>query len=406
MRVPDAERHLLAALEEMEIIDCHEHLPPEADRLSWQVDVFTLFSHYTAPDFIVAGMRQADYERTQDATLPLDYRWRLFEPYWRQVRWNSYARAALITAKRFYGFDDINAETYQPLSDAIRKQNTPGLYQRVLGDACRIRTSLTQCGRTDTGTSLLTPLLHMTPDMSSWRAIQGCGYCQGQTMHTLDDFLDACRAAFTKGQAEGCVGLKMMSNPYGNPDRAAAVTAFDNLREGRPADHDALRSYYVDQMVGFAGELGLVVAVHTGYWGDFRTLAPTHMIPLLQRHPRTRFDMYHLGYPYVRESLMIGKAFPNTWLNLAWTHIISQRFAVESLDEAIDLVPMNKILGFGGDYGKPVEKVIGHLAMAKEDIAQVLARRVAAGRWTEKQALAIARQWLWDNPVELYRLRV
>jgi predicted TIM-barrel fold metal-dependent hydrolase len=130
------------------------------------------------------------------------------------------------------------------------------------------------------------------------------------------------------------------------------------------------------------------------------------MIPILERHPKTRFDLYHLGYPWMRESLMLGKGFANVWLNFCWTHVISQRFAMDGLDEAIDLIPMNKIIAFGGDYHLPVEKVYGHLVMAREDIARVLARRIERKQMTEDQAIGLARKWLWDNPVELYRLKV
>jgi len=101
---------------------------------------------------------------------------------------------------------------------------------------------------------------------------------------------------------------------------------------------------------------------------------------------------------------MLGKGFANVWLNFCWTHIISQRFAIEVLDEEIDVVPMNKVIGFGGDYALPVEKVYGHLVMAREDIAHVLARRIESGQMTEDQALALARKWLFDNPRDLYRL--
>jgi len=162
----------------------------------------------------------------------------------------------------------------------------------------------------------------------------------------------------------------------------------------------------VDEMIRFAGEQDLVVAVHTGYWGDFRTLDPLHMIPIIERHPKVRFDLYHLGYPWVRESLMLGKGYANVWLNFCWTHVISQRFAMDGLDEAIDLIPMNKLIGFGGDYHLPVEKTYGHLVMAREDIARVLAARIERKQMTEDQAIALARKWLWDNPVELYRLKL
>jgi predicted TIM-barrel fold metal-dependent hydrolase len=244
-------------------------------------------------------------------------------------------------------------------------------------------------------------------EMERWEAIAHPPFEPTAGVRTLDDYLDALRRYVVRVKSEGAVGLKMMSNPYCQPDRAAALEAFEKLRTGAieclpPVN--PLRDYVIDQTIAFAATQGLVIAVHTGYWGDFRTLDPLHMIPILQRHPNARFDIYHLGYPWVRQAIMLGKGFPNVWLNLCWTHIISQQFVMAALDEAIDLIPMNKILAFGGDYALPVEKVYGHLVMAREDIARVLARRIGDGFFTEEEALNIAHQWFWDNPRQLYEL--
>jgi len=291
----------------------------------------------------------------------------------------------------------------------MQEANTPGLYERVLRYSCKIRTALTQCGSTDVGTPLLTPLMPMVHEVETWDALKRPPFERDAEVRSLDDYLDAVRRYVARVREEGAVGLKMVSNPYESPSREDALAAFGKLRdakEPRLPSPNPLRDYIVDQTISIAMELDLVVAVHTGYWGDFRALDPLHMIPILQRHPKARFDIYHLGYPWVREALMLGKGFANVWLNLCWTHIISQRFAVAGLDEAIDLVPMNKILAFGGDYGTPVEKTYGHLVMAREDLAEVLGRRIRAKQMTESQALALARKWFWDNPMELYRLKV
>jgi hypothetical protein len=77
-----------------------------------------------------------------------------------------------------------------------------------------------------------------------------------------------------------------------------------------------------------------------------------------------------------------------------------------ALDEWLDLVPVNKTIAFGGDYAKPVEKIFGHLTMAREDIARVLAARVADRLMTETQAVDVAHRWFYENPKELYRLSV
>ena len=56
-------------------------------------------------------------------------------------------------------------------------------------------------------------------------------------------------------------------------------------------------------------EEGFVIAVHTGYWGDFRELSPLNIIQLIKRNPEGIFDLYHLGYPWIRESINIAKQF-------------------------------------------------------------------------------------------------
>ncbi|MCC6445161.1 MAG: amidohydrolase family protein [Armatimonadetes bacterium] len=410
MELNALEKSLMAAMEEFEIIDCHEHLGPEKNRLAAEVDVFTLFAHYTRGDLSVAGMSETVYQSLFNRDIPLSRRWEIFAPFWKQIRWGSYARAALLAAEKFYGASDINENTYQAISEAMRAANTPGIYERVLKDACKIRTSLTQCGSTDLGTPLLTPVMPLiSGEVESWNSLTHPAFEPEAQVRFLDDYLDAVRRYVMRVKSEGAVGLKMMSNPYESPDRSEAMSAFERLRSGaesRLPSPNPLRDYIVDRIIDFAASQDMVVAVHTGYWGDFRTLDPLHMIPILQRHPKARFDIYHLGYPWVREALMLGKGFPNVWLNLCWTHIISQRFVVAALDEAIDLIPMNKLLAFGGDYGLPVEKVYGHLVMAREDIARVLALRIAEGQMTETQALSLAHQWFWENPKELYRLDV
>ena len=406
--------HLLDAIRKFEIIDCHEHLGPEKWRVERSVDVFTLFSHYTRGDLLVAGLSDKDYQALFDQNISLERRWVLFKPYWERIRWTSYARSALIAAQKFYGFSDINDNTYQPLSEAIQKANQPGIYQCVLGDACKIRTALTQCGQTDLGTSLLTPLMPIffREELGTWDKLSHPSFTPGASIRSLDDYLDALRHYVLRVKSEGAVGLKMASSPYQNPDRREAINSFENMRSGvldqlcTPPERNPFIDYVTDQMIAFAGQQDLVVAVHTGYWGDFRLLDPLHMIPLLQRHPTVRFDIYHLGFPWIRQALMLGKGFPNVWLNLCWTHIISQRAVVSALDEAIDLIPTNKLLAFGGDYGIPVEKVYGHLVMAQEDIAEVLARRVTENQMTETQAIELAHHWFWDNPVELYKLKL
>ena len=82
--------------------------------------------------------------------------------------------------------------------------------------------------------------------------------------------------------------------------------------------------------------------------------------------------------------------------------IISQAQTCSGVDELLDQVPINKVLGFGGDYARPVEKVVGHLHMAREDFAAVFARRIDRGRMSFDEAMEILHMWFWENPLDLY----
>jgi len=411
MKLTKTAQRLYDEFAQWEIIDCHEHLPPESVRLQQKVDVFTLFGHYTRTDLVTAGMANQDYDRIQNTDLPLELRWKIFRPHLENVRHGAYARPAFIAAKEFFGFDDITDDNYVALSEAMQKANTPGVYVRYLREKCKIRTSLTQCGRTDTGTDLLTPLMPMGnyTGINKWEQVEQRAAELSERVNTLDDYLGVISKGLAKWKSEGAVGIKMAANPYGSPERAPAHAAFEQLRTGEVKEivgANPLVDFLVEKTLDLAAQHDLVVAVHAGMWGDFRTLDAHHMIPIFPRHPKTRFDLYHMGMPEVRATGVIGKNNANVWLNLAWAHVISPKMTMAALDEWIDLVPVNKILAFGGDYGKPVEKVYGHLVMAREDIATVLGRRVDDGLMTEDQTLAVARKWFWDNPVELYRLKV
>ncbi|HIE27043.1 TPA: hypothetical protein EYP66_07135 [Candidatus Poribacteria bacterium] len=406
MNYTPTEEHLIEAMERMEIVDAHEHLPPESSRTNAEVDVLTLFSHYTRTDLITAGMKPEEYDRMFDQSIALSERWKLFRPHLENIRYGSYARPAFIAAKEFYGYDDINDDTYEAISGRMAAANTPGIYDRVIREKCNIKVCLTQAGRTDFDRNYLIPLmpLDIYGSVSSAEEVtKKADDLQMQVSH-LDDYLELANRGVNKWKSEGAVGLKMSTRPSTSPDQKAAEEQFSKLLSGEKADMRTINNFLMHKMLDIAAELDMVVAVHTGMWGDFRTLDPKFMISIVPQHPETRFDIYHLGMPWVRETAVIGKNFPNVWLNFCWCHIISPKMTCSVLDEVIDLVPMNKILGFGGDYSKPVEKIYGHLVMAREDIATVLGGRIDRGLMNMDEAVCIAQKWLVDNPRELYKL--
>ncbi len=437
MKLSNTSRRLLEIFEDMKIIDVHEHLPPEKVRTGRKVDALTLFSNYVRWDLASAGMPQESINSLQDTDIPVKERWKKFAPYLEIVRYGSFARASFIAAKELYGYNDVNETNCIALSEKMTDENTPGIYDRILRKKCKIEAVLTQSSywgrwwsrdRMDFDDDLLVPLaephLGGFTDIRTKKEIDELAAKIGETVKTLDDYLVLTKKGLEKWKSAGAVGLKMSSLPYCISDRRQAESLFDKLmhnpNENLP-EMNPIRSYLMESILDQAAELDLVVAVHAGTWvpPKYSSHDPQHMIPVIINHPNTRFDLYHLGFPYVRKTIMIAKNFPNVWLNLCWCHILSPSMTCSAMDEILDAVPVNKVIAFGGDYGigpmgpvgakkmgPPVEKVYGHLLIARENVAKVLATRVDNGLLTLDQAVSIAEKWFYHNPKELYKLRM
>ena len=104
------------------------------------------------------------------------------------------------------------------------------------------------------------------------------------------------------------------------------------------------------------------------------------------------------------EAACFAKQFSNVTLDLTWVQIIVPEGAREGLAHMLDMVPVNKIHGFGGDALAP-ETVWGALEVARENIAHVLADSVTIGRMTETQAVDVAGRLLGGNARRIFNLR-
>ncbi len=99
----------------------------------------------------------------------------------------------------------------------------------------------------------------------------------------------------------------------------------------------------------------------------------------------------------------MAKNLPNVTIDMSWAYIISPTFAHRFLNEAIETVPADKILAFGGDYEVP-EGAYAHAMLCREVVAKVLTDKVNEGYWSEAEALRFARAILRENAIRTFRL--
>lgn len=408
MRPTETEAWLRQEMETMPVVDAHEHLPPERLLLAEHTDALLFFRQYTRLVMFSAGLEESAFLRMHDPDTPLDERFRIFESCRGLIEASAPARAAHIALKRFYGEDELTRANFDSITERMRALRLPGLYQRVLREACGIKAVLQNYEEMDYDDPLLRPV-PMIGIGGEWGGFHDLAEKITRGKHgfnSIDEYIEERGERLRRLKLQGAVAFKTSSHPYCDPDRSAAKEVFRHLRKGdrsyaRTDLPNPLLNYLTDRLLGIVGELGLPVAVHTGVWGDYRELDPKELIPHIMHHPEVRFDIFHMGLPFVRDTGRIGANFGNVWLNMCWAHTISPTMAINALDEWVDQVAANKIIAFGGDVRWCVEKVFGHLTLAREVVAAVLGRRIDRGLLKRDRALALARRWFLENPGEL-----
>ncbi len=417
---------LKAAVDQATLYDTHEHLLFEKVRTEQEVDFFTLAGHYAMNEVISAGLGGEELARVRDPKAPLADRWRAFEPFWRSARYTGYGQALRIAMRDIYG-TEISGQSIGRLNEAIRAANKPGLYSTVLRekariDWCLVDTDWTKVRRGAEPDYFLRAQrfdAFVTP--ASRRDVERLEKSFGVAIHTLADFRLALERRFDKALESGMVAVKsalayrrdLLFREVAEPDAArdwerlmkGNVEPPKGFRSAKQRPFRDLEDHMFHQVVRLAEALRVPIQIHTGLLAGnscfVENTSPVALTNLFYLYPAARFDLFHIGYPYQEELGVLVKLFPNVYVDFCWAHIISPPAARRALDVWIETVPLNKILGFGGDYRFP-ELTYAHARMARQNIAQVLAGKVEAGLFDEAEAAGIGRMLLRDNALSLF----
>ncbi len=411
-------RSLIEELASIPTIDAHEHLPSETERLTMTLDFYSLFEHYCRGDLVSAGMPDSVMNSLKQREGSLAQRWELFKPYFSAIRTTAYTRSALLVIRDILGFPDLNDDTYQPISQKLRDANKPGHYDEILMKKCNIKACIQCWHYGEPGPDYF---YHLAPapllvNINNKAQLLLAAQPAGIDVANLDDYLQIMEKTVALWKEDPkVVGIKSAhaysrSIAFQRVEKQTAQRLFTDLmrqEQLRNADYLVLQDYLMYELTGLAVAADLPMVFHTGLqagnYNNIKNANPLHLQPLLTAFRRARFDIFHGGMPWVREVAVLAKYFPGVHLNMAWMNIISPAQTRSALSEWLDMVPNTKIFGFGGDYNI-VEKVYGHLVMARQNIAHVLAAKVVDGQFDLAEARLVARRLIHDNPREFYRL--
>ncbi|HOA74139.1 MAG TPA: amidohydrolase family protein [Phycisphaerae bacterium] len=412
---------ILQAVDRIQVIDTHEHQEEEWQRLTQKIDFYRLFTHYAASDLVTAGLREESLRKLENPEVPIDEKWRLFEPFYLAARNTAYCKAVQIAIRDLYEIEELDRKTYVTLTERMRERNKPGVVSWILRDRCRIR--LAQVNALDTGyfrvktdAELFQQDLSVV-DLLRWpSAVESLERHLDVSITSLAAYADAIEKLFAK-YGSMADAIKQQS-AYFRPQFFADVPDADAERvfnatlkkpkETTPEQERVMTDWAFHRCVRHCIEHDLPIKIHTGYEAGnndmcLENLNPNLLSNLFRQYPRAKFDIFHIGYPYEAELVAVAKQYANVYVDMCWAWIIDPIASRHFLKRCLTAVPASKIFAFGGDY-MYAEPVYGHLRLARHGIARCLSELVEEEFFTRDQAIAVAHRILHDNAAIVFRV--
>ena len=410
-------QRLLDHIESVRTVDCHSHTDLSTEYAKKKLDLFSMMAYFARD--IASVVEQS--ELLAPASLADDAaRWDALKEILDRSRNVSYWRHNIVMYRELFGLEDsdLNDANWQALNRAVKdKTAQPDWYRHVTVDVCGLRTQVKNIPWFESWEpEYFTAVLRMERALMLQQAQEREALSQhtGIEITGLKSAKDSLAALTDEYRERGAVGIKLAHAyrrtlasepvPEADADRLFARAMAEGTLS--PAETKAIEDHLVFFLADLAAQHDLVFQIHTGVqgnWGVIPHSDPLLLIPLLSAFRSVKFDLFHAGYPYSREIGMLGKHFPNVWLNMAWMYVITMAGSRQTLSEWIDLVPGYRLLAFGSDVHYP-EFVYAHLVMARSCLADVLADKVDRDFLSEDAALRLAERMLHDNGVELYGL--
>lgn len=222
---------------------------------------------------------------------------------------------------------------------------------------------------------------------------------------SLDDYVILLDRLVAKAKASGAVTMKLTisgqpSLHFENVSKAAATAAFGRPRGTlKPEELRAFESFVMWRLCELSAKHDLPFQIHTGL-SKLQGSNPILLVNVIEANPKTKFILFHGGYPWVAETGAIALQHRNVWIDSVWLPTISETTARRALHEWLEVVGSDRIL-WGADCNH-AEGIYGAAEMTRRCLAAVLAEKVDRGDLREADALRIGRQVLRDNALKLF----
>jgi predicted TIM-barrel fold metal-dependent hydrolase len=223
---------------------------------------------------------------------------------------------------------------------------------------------------------------------------------------SLDDYLAVLDRLFREAKEKGCVCLKTtlayqrtLRFKKVSKERAARVFGRPrtDLTEKQVKDFE---DFIMWRLVELSATHNLPFQIHTGQ-ARIQGSNPMLLVDLIEANPKTKFILFHGGYPWVGETGAIAMRHgAHVWIDSVWLPTLSYTTAKRAFHEWLEVMPSSRIM-WGAD-GTSAESIYGATEFTRRCVAEVLAEKVRDGDLTEAHALRIGRQIMRENALALF----
>lgn len=414
------------ALFEAPLLDVHEHHIPSVF-LSDQVHLLTLFQQsyagWTVERPYPLPSENREEPPMESALTPVD--WSALTPYLEERRSNHFVRNLVSGILHVHGdpdWTDIDRDNWEALNDRIlQSRKQPGFQTNTLKQAGVERVI------TDDYTN---PLLVAKDALGeSYQSVMrinafACGWHPeardhngnsaakllkqaGMEPDTFEEYIEALTVLARQMESRGQVAFKNAlaydrTIAFEAPNAQLAKQAWGKTNP-KEAERLAFGDYVVDHICKLAAEMNIPVQTHLGT-GIIRDSHPMNIAGLIERHPRTRFLLMHLAYPWSRDLLGLAFVYRNIWIDLTWSWLLSPTHFKSAFHEAIEILSDEGRMMLGGDNWH-VEETCGTLRTFRRLMIETFEEKISSGYFTEKEALRLGNRILHSNARQFFKLK-
>ncbi len=420
-RATAAYRRIKAALDAVPAIDTHDHLWP-FDRLPGYVETDR------GKGMNLSSLWRNSYYTWFNPLAPwkpggsFDAWWKVAKDSFQDARATTFYRYQLPAFQDLYGvdFESITDDEARALNDRIFEnyRDRKWLYQVVteranielmFNDPYWARFAFTTSYPFEVLVFNVTTLVrgfHPSEFSSEWDDPYRFARAGGLEVKSLEEYLKVLDRLFEKAKAAGAACLKttlayQRTLRFENVPRERAEKVFGRHRkELSPEEVKDFEDFVMWRLVELSAKHDLPFQIHTGQ-ARIQGSNPMLLVDLIEANPRTKFILFHGGFPWVGETgAIVMRHTSHVWIDSVWLPTLSYTMAKRAFHEWLEVMPSSRIL-WGADCNH-AEGIYGATEFTRRCLAEVLAEKVDRGDLKEEHALRIGRQVLRENALALF----